>query len=281
MGFLISRLGTTPAYPTNCVPGNETPPPTNTNDSTAPAKPSGHIAGTASTSYPSGCGQYVNWTGAQATSCANPGTTSCIQLRADAVGYAVTALLQQAQDTEAYTGISNQFSVGLYPFIVNLCTASASSSNSCSVGQTTSLTGTTITTFAQDLASLLDNGGTGSANSTLGSGGTHFENALSSMNSFITSVGSGGSASSTLPYVFIVTDGSQDYQTHSGTSGAWGSENWTANGSVPYQNSATVIPPNSQQTTDYCGAMKNRGIKVAVLYIPYETISGCELRLRQ
>jgi hypothetical protein len=193
-------------------------------------------------------------------------------LRADAVGYAVTALLNQAQLTETYTGISNQFSVGLYPFIVNLCTSAAGSSNACSVGQTTSLTGSTITSFAQDLASLLDNGGTGSANSTLGSGGTHFENALSSMNSFITSVGTGGSATSTLPYVFIVTDGSQDYQTHSGSSGAWGSENWTANGSVPYQNSATVIPPNSQQSTDYCGAMKTRGIMVAVLYIPYETI---------
>ena len=96
MGFLISRLGTTPAYPTNCVPGNETPPPTNTNDSTAPAKPSGHIPGTSSTSYPSGCGQYVNWTNPQVTSCPNPGTTSCIQLRADAVGYAVTALLKSS-----------------------------------------------------------------------------------------------------------------------------------------------------------------------------------------
>ena len=272
MGFLISRLGTTPAYPTNCVPGNETPPPTNTNDSTTPAKPSGHIAGTTSTSYPSGCGQYVNWTSPQVSSCPNPGTTSCIQLRADAVGYAVTALLQQAQSTETYTGISNQFSVGLYPFIVNLCTSAAGSSNACSVGQTTSLTGSTITTFAQDLAGLLDNGGTGSANSTLGSGGTHFENALSSMNTFITSVGTGGSATNTLPYVFIVTDGSQDYQTHSGSSGAWGSQNWNANGSVPYQNSATIIPPNSEQTTDYCGAMKSRGITVAVLYIPYETI---------
>jgi hypothetical protein len=41
---------------------------------------------------------------------------------------------------------------------------------------------------------------------------------------------------------------------------------------VPYANSATVIPPNSEQTTDYCGAMKTRGITVAVLYIPYETI---------
>ena len=158
-----------------------------------PRAPSGKIPGT-NTAYPSGCGQYVNWTNPQVTSCPNPGTTSCIQLRADAVGYAVTALLQQAQYTETYTGISNQFSVGLYPFIVNLCTASAGSSNACSVGQTTSLTGSTITNFAQDLASLLDNGGTGSANSTLGSGGTHFENALSSMNSFITSVGTGGSA---------------------------------------------------------------------------------------
>jgi Flp pilus assembly protein TadG len=268
LGFLISRLGTTPAYPTNCVPGNETPPPTNTNDSTAPAAPSGKIAGT-NTAYPSGCGQYVNWTNPQVTSCQNAGTTSCIQLRADAVGYAVTALLQQAQSTEAYTGISNQFSVGLYPFIVNLCTASAGSSNACSVGQTTSLTGSTITSFAQELASLLDNGGTGS-NSTLGSGGTHFENALHSMNSFITSVGTGGSASNTLPYVFIVTDGSQDYQTQSG--GSWGSQNWTADATVPYANSATVIPPNSEQTTDYCGTMKSRGITVAVLYIPYETI---------
>ena len=33
-----------------------------------------------------------------------------------------------------------------------------------------------------------------------------------------------------------------------------------------------MIPPNSEQTTDYCGTMKTRGITVAVLYIPYETI---------
>lgn len=271
LGFLISRLGTTPAYPTNCVPSNETPPPTNTNGTpgSSPPAPPGKIRGT-NTAYPPGCGQYVNWTSPQATSCPNPGTTSCIQLRADAVGYAVTALLQQAQSTEAYTGISNQFSVGLYPFIVNLCTSAAGSSNACSVGQTTSLTGSTITTFAQELASLLDNGGVGAANSTLGSGGTHFENALHSMNSFITSVGTGGGASNPLPYVFIITDGSQDYQTQSG--GSWGAQNWTANGSVPHQNSATVIPPNSEQSTDYCGAMKSRGITVAVLYIPYETI---------
>lgn len=234
-GFIISRLGTTPATFTS---------------------------GTNSTN-----GANVNWTNTPVSTCATAGTTSCIQLRADAVGYAVTALLSQANTTESNDGISGQFSVGLFPFIENLCTSSAGSSNSCSVGLTTSLSGGTITTFAQDLASLLDTG----QDPTLGSGGTHFENAFPEMNSFITSVGTGTSSSNALPYVFIVTDGSQDYQTQS--SGNWGSENWTANSSVPYQNSATVVPANTEQSTDYCGEMKNRGITVAVLYIPYTPIS--------
>jgi len=251
-GFAITRLGTTPtSFSTSCL-----------NDSNG------------------SCGQYVNWTGSQVSSCSTPGTTSCIQLRADAVGYAVTQLLLQAQNVETQTGISNQFSVGLYPFIVNLCTSGSGSSNSCSVGQTTSLAGSTINNFASQLATLLDNGGNGTANSTLGSGGTHFENALSSMNTFITSsmIGSGLSSSSPLPYVFIVTDGSQDYQTQSG--GNWGSQNWSASANVPYQNSATVMPPYNQNdqngtinTTDWCATMRNRGITVAVLYIPYGTIN--------
>ena len=270
LGFLISRLGTNPvSFTSGC-----------TNDGTTPAAPSGKIPGT-STKYPTGCGQYVNWSNSQVSSCATDGTTSCIQLRADAVGYAVTALLSQASATESSTGISNQFTVGLYPFIQNLCTASAGSSNSCSVGQTTSLTGSTITTFAQQLANLLDNGGSGSANSTLGSGGTHFENALSSMNTFITSskIGTGATSSSPLPYVFIVTDGSQDYQTQS--NGNWGSQNWSSSNNVPYSNSATVMPPYNQNdqigainTTDWCATMRNRGITVAILYIPYTTISN-------
>ncbi len=90
------------------------------------------------------------------------------------------------------------------------------------------------------------------------------------MNSFITSVGTGAGPTNPLPYVFLITDGSQDYQTQSG--GNWSSQNWTSNATVPYQNSATVIPPNTVTTTDYCGAMKSRGITVAVLYIPYGTI---------
>ncbi|HYA05815.1 MAG TPA: pilus assembly protein TadG-related protein [Xanthobacteraceae bacterium] len=227
--------------------------------------------GTTSTSYATGTnnitnGNSVNWSNTAVSTCSTAGTTSCIQLRADAVGYAVNSLLSQASTTESSDGVSNQFQVGLFPFIQNLCTASANNSNSCSVGLTTSLTGSTITNFAAQLANLLDTG----QDSTLGSGGTHFENALSEMNSFITSVGSGSSSSNGLPYVFIVTDGSQDYQTQ--WNGNWSAQNWSSTGSVPYQNSATVMPPNSEQSTNYCTTMKNRGITIAILYIPYVPI---------
>ena len=121
----------------------------------------------------------MNWNGTQATSCSTAGTTSCIQLRADAVGYAVTTLLSTANASEQVT---NQYQVGLFLFIEYLygCTSITPclSSNSY-VLLTTNLTGSSITTAAANLASLFDTG----ANSNLGSGGTHFENAFASMNS--------------------------------------------------------------------------------------------------
>ena len=224
-GFTISRLGTTPATCTST---------TNCSNITT---------------------NNINWSNTQVSSCPTAGTSSCIQLRADAVGYAVAQLLSTASSSELVT---NQFQIGLYPFIQNLYTYVAMTSN---------LTGS-INTSAANLASLLDTG----VNTNLGSGGTHFENALSSMNSQVSSVGTGRSSSSPLPYVFLITDGSQDYQTQSG--GNWGSQNWHSTAAVPYQNSATVIPPNSVTTTDYCTTMKNRGITIAVLYVPYQTIQN-------
>src|SRR5579872_6422211 len=64
-GFLISRLGTTPVS---------------------------FASGTTNVTN----GNYVNWTNTPVSTCPTAGTTSCIQLRADAVGYAVNALLAQA-----------------------------------------------------------------------------------------------------------------------------------------------------------------------------------------
>jgi Flp pilus assembly protein TadG len=238
-GFTISRLGTTPTSFT---------------------------AGTTNATN----GGSVNWTNTKVSSCPTDGTTSCIQLRADVIGVGLNQLFLDAAQVENQTGISNQIQIGLFPFIQNLCWSSSNSSNSCSVGLTSSLTGSTITNFASDLANLLDTG----QDPTMGSGGTHFENALSTMNSKITTsaIGTGGGPGNggDLPYVFLITDGSQDYQTQSG--GGWGSQHWSATAAVPYSNSATTMSPNSVDSTDYCAAMKNRGITIAILYIPYAQI---------
>lgn len=176
------------------------------------------------------------------TSCASDGTSACIQLRADAVGYAVQQLLITANTTAM---IANQFRVGLYPFIQNLY-AYFPLTSSISGSATNS---STINYAAANLATQLDTG----SNSSLGSGGTHFENAFPEMNSLITSVGTGGSWNNTLPYIFLVTDGAQNNQVQ-----------W--NGSWSGNNNATVID------TSQCTPIKNRGINIAILYIPYQPI---------
>jgi Flp pilus assembly protein TadG len=177
------------------------------------------------------------------TSCPTPGTSACIQLQADAVGYALTALLQTAASSEQ---VSNQFKIGLYPFIQNLYSYFSLTSNLTGSANTPG----TINYAAAQLATLLDTG----QNASLGSGGTHFENALPSVNNLITSVGN-GTKHSPLPYVFLITDGAQDSQTQ-----------W--NGSWSGSNNATVLD------SSLCTPLKTRGITIAILYIPYQPIQN-------
>jgi Flp pilus assembly protein TadG len=183
-----------------------------------------------------------NWGLAAVTSCPTPGTDACIQLRLDAVGYAVNQLLTTANNTEKVT---NQYRIGLYPFIRYL--------DSSYSPLTTSINGSSINNAASNLASLLDT----NTNSSLGSGGTHIDNALSSISTLITSVGDGSSSINTLPYVFLVTDGAQDNQVKGVPNGSWSGSNH-----------ATTIDPIA-----VCKPLKDRGIKISVLYVPYQTIS--------
>jgi hypothetical protein len=186
---------------------------------------------------------------AAATSCATPGTDGCIQLRLDAVGYAVTQLFITANASE---NVTNQFRIGLYPFIQYLYSyfPLTSSIN----GSTTN--SSTINYAAANLATLLDT----NMNSNLGSGGTHIDTALNSLNTMIASVGDGSSSNSTLPFVFLVTDGAEDPQTKGVPNGNWAGSN-----------RATVI--DSTSPNNVCGQLKNRGIIISVLYIPYQKIS--------
>jgi Flp pilus assembly protein TadG len=179
------------------------------------------------------------------SSCPTDGTDSCIQLRLDAVGYAVNQLFANANAKAAVTG---QFRIGLYPFIQFLYSyfPLTSSIN----GSTTN--SSTINYAAANLASLLDT----NTNANLGSGGTHIDTAITSMNSVISSVGNGSASNNTLPYVFLITDGAQDPQTKGVPNGSWAGSNH-----------ATTIDPT------ICSTMKSRGIKISVLYTPYVTIN--------
>jgi Flp pilus assembly protein TadG len=181
------------------------------------------------------------------SNCPSPGTDACIQLRLDAVGYAVNQLFVTAKNSEK---LPQQFRIGLYPFIQKLYSSYFPLTSSISGSATNP---TTINYAAANLASLLDT----NTNSNLGSGGTHIDTALSSMNTLISSVGNGSSWNNTLPYVFLITDGAQDPQIKGVPNGGWSGSNH-----------ATVINP----ATD-CTPLKNRGVILSVLYIPYQPIS--------
>jgi Flp pilus assembly protein TadG len=181
------------------------------------------------------------------SSCSADGTDSCIQLRADAVGYAVTQLFITANATKT---VANQFRIGLYPFIRYLY-AYYALTGSISGSPTNP---STINYAAANLASQLDT----NVNSNLGSGGTHFENAFPSMNTIITSVGNGSAWNNTLPYVFLITDGAQDPQVKALSGGGWSGSNH-----------ATVLDPTAQ-----CKPLKDRGIIISVLYVPYQPIQN-------
>jgi hypothetical protein len=178
--------------------------------------------------------------------CPTAGTDACIQLRLDAVGYAVNQLFIKANNSMK---VSNQFRIGLYPFIQYLYSSYFPLTSSINGSSTNS---STINYAAANLASLLDT----NMDSNLGSGGTHIDTAITSMNSVITSVGNGSAWNNTLPYVFLVTDGAQDPQVKGVPNGSWSGSNH-----------ATVIDPT------VCSQLKTRGIIVSVLYIPYQPIN--------
>jgi len=181
-------------------------------------------------------------------SCPDDGTDNCIQLRLDAVGSAVNALLLRAN---SLVKVTDQFKIGLYPFITDIDENYApltADINSLS----------TINYQATQLATQLDN----NLNANLGSGGTHIDNALHSLNSLIKNVGNGNSAANRKPFVFLVTDGAQDNQYKDVPNGNW-------HGS----NHATVLTDRANDYPSICSTMTGRQIIVAVLYIPYQEIN--------
>jgi hypothetical protein len=167
----------------------------------------------------------------------------------------VQQLLSTAQTTATVT---NQFRVGLYPFITCMGTFYALSNNLAGASSAISALG------SAGLSNLLDTGqavpqnnpgGCTSTSSPYGSGGTSFGNALPAMNTTVANVGTGVTSSSPQPFVFLVTDGADNGQYYETSSGFTGSS-----------------PQNMDPTL--CSPLKNRGIIVSVLYIPYQPITN-------
>jgi Flp pilus assembly protein TadG len=205
----------------------------------------------------------TTWSLPAVTSCPTAGTDACIQLRLDAVGVALNATkavngvdgLFATAVNPLYAQVNNQFRIGLYPFITQMDTNYAPLTYTINASPTTP---GTINYQAVNLAQELDT----NMNSNLGSGGTHIDVGLNTLNTLITNVGSGGSSTNTLPYVFLITDGAQDPQSKAVPNGSWSGSNH-----------AVTLGDPSNQFPNICNTLKNRGIVISILYIPYQTIS--------
>ena len=190
------------------------------------------------------------------SSCPTDGTDDCIQLRLDAVGYAVNQLFITANSSMK---VNNQFRIGLYPFIRYLYSYFPLTST---INGSATTSGT-INYAAANLATLLDT----NMDANLGSGGTHIDTALTSVNGLISggsgAVGDGSTATTPQPYVFLVTDGAQDNQYKDVPNGGWHGSN----------KATTIDKQNTLATVPECETLKGRGIIVSVLYIPYQPVS--------
>lgn len=197
------------------------------------------------------------------SSCPTAGTDACIQLRLDAVGVALNATqpvngidgLFATANNPVFQQVPNQFRIGLYPFITSMDTNYAPLTSTINGNPTTP---GTINYAAINLAAELDT----NVNSNLGSGGTHIDVALNTLNTTITSVGDGSTSNNTLPYVFLITDGAQDPQSKGVPNGGWSGSNH-----------ATVLSDINNQFPNACAALKSRGIMISILNIPYQTIN--------
>ncbi|KMO32547.1 pilus assembly protein TadG-related protein [Methylobacterium aquaticum] len=195
-----------------------------------------------------------------------------IQLRSDAVNNAVCALLQRASNQ----AVSNQYRIGIYPFINQLATLAALSGDL-----------TTLKTMAQcssnwplAFTNLLDTGTTqlyspGDPTTGTGAGGTHFEVAFPQMKGIVglNGFGDGSTSTNRRPFVFLVTDGMQNGQHYYTSSN--GKYAYPGNPSkfAGYGNAWWDGSQPSQIDPKNCDALKSAGATISILYIPYNQIS--------
>ena len=196
--------------------------------------------------YPSGCVFACHYPGNQGYTLAKEPQNN-IALRVDTVGQAVNALLSTASSTEQQNAITNEFRIGLYPFIVHAIDAAPLSSDFTQASLVASSLGSTYLDQGWSSATAP----TASNGTQIGSGGTHFETIANDMPNYIKTFGNGQTAAAPKPFLVLVTDGVDNNQTY------------------PFNGSQPQLP-----STGFCALAKSYGFTVAVLYIPYVPISN-------
>lgn len=200
-----------------------------------------------------------------------------IQLRSDAVNNAVCELLKRASTPL----VPNQYRIGIYPFINQLATLAPLANSDTSLSA--------LNTAAQcndkwplAFTKLLDTGTTqlyvnNDPSTGTGSGGTHFDKALSQMRTTIKTYGNGSTASKSKPYVFLITDGMQNSQNFStmknGTRAYPGHPSKFRNYDTADWDGSQPAPINPAD----CAALKKDGATISILYIPYIKIEYRDL----
>lgn len=194
--------------------------------------------------YPTGCVFACHYSSYQGY---NRAKSNSIALRIDTVGQALSSMITTAGQQATNNGISNEYRIGLYPFIVHAVDAAPLSANF-----------TQAQTVANSLGSTyLDQGWnnssqpTSSSGTQIGSGGTHWEHLADDISGYVKSFGNGLTAASPKPFFFMITDGVDNNQTY------------------PFNGSQPQLP-----STSVCSYAKSYGFTVAVLYIPYVPITN-------
>jgi hypothetical protein len=172
-----------------------------------------------------------------------------VTTRIDVLRTATQQLMDTATTTESYT---NQFRMAIYTFGSSAKSAGLSTIQSLTSNLSTAKTAAAaidlMTVPYQNYADDTD---------------TNFGDVLGDLNNAVTTPGDGTKSSSPLKYVFFVSDGLNDR-----VNGSPGCSQAVANGSDP-QTGKNYVRCQETLDTSYCTTLKNRGVKVAVLYTTY------------
>ena len=196
--------------------------------------------------YPSGCVFACHYSGSQGYSVAKSNNPA-IALRIDTVGQALSSMITTAGQQATNNGISNEYRIGLYPFIVHAVDAAPLSANFTQAQSVANSLGSTYLDQGWNNSSQP----TSSTGTQIGSGGTHWENLASDITNYVKIYGNGLTAAAPKPFLFIITDGVDNNQTY------------------PFNGSQPQVP-----NTSVCAYAQQYNFTVAVLYIPYVPIAN-------